>query len=197
VGILPVAAMLVLFGVLIAACSSDSDDGGNDGNGTDATEPADDGDGGDATEPADDGDGDGGSSGSGSATLTIGDESWTFGDVFCAFSQEETFLRSQSFTLSASGETAEGVRIELTAGILDEQEDGRYEGDGVSYAVSVDDVDNSENPTLSWVSLSGLFVEVDPVIQVDGKNVTADTTFQDHVTITADEIPGTLQATCP
>lgn len=199
-GILPIAVMLVLFGVLIAACSSDSDDGGSDGDGADATEPANGGDG-DATEPADDGDGDGGgdggSPGSGNATLTIGDESWSFDDVVCAFSLEQTFIRKQSFTLSAFGETAEGVGIELTVAILDEQEDGRYERDGVSYGILLDDVDNSENPTLAWVSQAGLFGEVEPVILVDGKDVTSDTTFVDHVIITGEEIPGTLRATCP
>lgn len=50
---------------------------------------------------------------------------------------------------------------------------------------------------MNWVSLTGLFSEVEPVILVDGKNVTADTTFQDHVTISGEEIPGTLRATCP
>lgn len=50
---------------------------------------------------------------------------------------------------------------------------------------------------MNWVSLTGLFSEVEPVILVDGKNVTAETTFQDHVTISGEEIPGTLRATCP
>lgn len=141
--------------------------------------------------------GGGGSPGLGSATLTIGDESWSFDDVRCGFSQEETFLRKQSFYLSAFGETADGVRIELSATILDDQENGRYEGDGVSYAIILEDAQDYENPTLSWVSLTGLFGEVEPVIQVDGKNVTADTIFQDHVTISGDKIPGTLKAACP
>ena len=185
--------MLLLFSVLIATCSGDGEDATNGGAGADTTEPAlDDGNGGNG-----DSAGDGGSPGSGSATLTIGDESWSFDDVRCGFSQEETFLRKQSFYLSAFGETAEGVRIELSATILDEQEDGRYEGDGVSYVVSLVDAEDDENPTLNWVSITGLFSEVEPVILVDGKNVTADTTFTDHVTITGDKIPGTLRATCP
>jgi hypothetical protein len=169
-GIMTIAAMLLLVCALISACSSESEDVGN---------------------------GDGGSPGSGSATLTIGDESWSFDEVRCGFSQEETFLPKQSFYLSAFGSTAEGVQIELSATILDEQEDGRYFGNGVSYAVSIVDAEDSESPTFEWVSLTGLFGEVEPVIQVDGKNVTADTSFRDHVTITGNEIPGTLRATCP
>ena len=133
-GVLPVAVMLILLGVVTAACSSDSDDSGNDGDGADATEPAGDGGDGDATEPADDGDGDGdgggdgGSTGSGSATMTIGDESWSFSDVYCAFSQEETGSDRVSFFVSGFSETAEGVRIQLDASIQDEHDDGRYEG---------------------------------------------------------------------
>jgi hypothetical protein len=139
----------------------------------------------------------GGSPGSGSATLTIGDESWSFDDVRCGFSQEETYLPMQSFVLSAFGETATGIRIELSAVILDDQRAGRYEGKGVSYAVSLFDAVDDENPALNWASLTGLFWEVEPVIKVDGKNVMANTTFQDNVTLSGDKIPGTLQATCP
>ena len=192
-GVLPTAAMLLLFSVLTAACSSDGEDAANGGAGADASEPA--------LDQGNSGDGGSGgageSQGSGSATLTIRDESWSFDNVLCWFSQEETFLRKQSFLLSAFGETAEGVRIELSVAILDGQDDGRYEGKGVSYAVSLIDAEDDENPTLNWTSITGLFAEVEPVILVDGKNVTADTTFTDYVTITGAKIPGTLQATCP
>jgi len=49
------------------------------------------------------------------------DKPWSFDDVRCGFSQEETFLRKQSLYLSAFGETTERARIELSATILDEQ----------------------------------------------------------------------------
>jgi len=187
--------MLVLFGVLIVACSSDGDDAGNDGDGAEATEPAD--DGGDATEPADEGDGGGGSGATelGSATVTIGDESWSF-SVNCAFTREETRSDRVSFSLSGSGETAEGVSIQLNASIQDERDDGRYEGDGVTYKASVADAEDFENPSVRWLSL--LFpMEGNSLLQVDGKNVTADMTFRDYVSGAVDEIPGTLEATCP
>lgn len=199
-GVLPIAVMVLLFGVLIAGCSGDGDDAGDDGDGAEATEPAD-GDTGDATEPADDGDGDGDGggddgSGSGSATLSIGDESWSFSDVYCAFTQEETRSERVSFYLSGSGETAEGVRIELNASIEDEQNDGRYKGDGVTYKVSVVDVADFENPAVRWLSL--LFpMEDSSLLQVEGKNVSADMTFRDYVTGAVDEILGTLEGTCP
>ena len=152
-GVLPIAAMLLLFGVLIGACGSDSDDAGNDGDGAEATEPAN--NGGDATEPADDGDGGGGggSTDLGSATVTIGDESWSF-SVYCAFTREETRSDRVSFSLSGSGETAEGVPIQLNASIQDEQDDGRYEGDGVTYKASVADAEDTENPSVRWLSLT-------------------------------------------
>ena len=195
-GLLPIAVMLLVFGMLIAACTSDDDDGGNDGDGADATEPAN--GGGEATEPADDGDGDGGSQGSGSATLAIGNDSWSFDDVFCAFSPEDAGNDRVSFTLSAFGETAEGVRIQLDATIQDPDEAGRYEGNGVIFSVSLDDVEDFANPSVGWLLLTGFFTEVDPVILVDGKTVTVDTIFDDALTDDViEEVPGTLRGTCP
>lgn len=176
-GILRIAAMLLLYGALVTACNSDGEEAGNSGNGKSG--------------------GDGGTPGSGSATLTIGDESWSFDKVLCGFSQEETFLPQQSFVLSAFGETAEGVRIELSVAILDDQNTGRYEGDGVSFGVFLNDGEDGDDHTLNWVSQIGLFGDVEPGIQVDGKNVVADMPFQDHVNITGEKIPGTLQALCP
>ena len=58
------------------------------------------------------------------------------------------------------------------------------------------DIEDFESPALRWISL--LFpMEGDSLLQVDGKSVTAEMAFRDHVTGAVDEIPGTLQATCP
>ena len=68
----------------------------------------------------------------------------------------------------------------------------------MTYGITLADADKIENATLSWFSLSqeGGLYEVEP-IHVDGKNVTADMAFADLVTTIAEDIPGTLRATCP
>ena len=207
--VVPFAAMLLLF-VVIAACSSDSDDTGNGGGDTDATEPADgggdgaDGNGdangdGDANGNGDaNGDGDGGSSGSNSATLTVGSESWSFDVTSCTFTNEESRSDQISFRMSGVGETAEGVPIRLQATIQDIRSEGRYEGDGVIHGVEVRDIDDSESQALDWLSSVEIFAELDPVINVDGKNVTAETTFDDLLTVGEfEDVPGALVAVCP
>ena len=191
--ILPVLAMLLLIGALAAACSSDDD--GDTGD-TDPTATA--------TESADDGDGDGGDGGSGggggsgSATLTVDEESWSFEGIFCAFSPEEAGNDRVSFTMSATGETAEGVRTQLDATIQDPDEQGRYEGEGVIHSVSLNDVEDFENPAVAWSALTGLFGEGEWTIQVDGKSVTAEATFDDERTDDQiEEVAGSLVGTCP
>ncbi len=202
--ILPFAAMLLLFGVLIAACSSDSDDTGNGGAETDApTEPADDGNGdGDATDPPGDGDGDGdgdgGSPAASSATLTVGSESWSFDVTACSFPNEQSGSGQISFRMSGVGETTDGAPVRLQATIQDIQSEGRHEGDGVIHIVEMVDAEDAENPALGWISSVEIFEELEPVINVDGKNVTADTTFDDRLTATEfEDVPGTLVAACP
>ena len=161
---------------------------------SEATEPPDNG-GGDATEPADDGSG-GGSPGSGSATLTIGEESWSFDDIRCATSPEEAGSPTTALLLLAFGETTEGISIRLGATITDGDLGGRYEGDGVSYSVTFVDDENVENPTLNWVAVAD--DDGESAIKIDGRNVTADMLFDDWLTTpVVEEVAGTLRATCP
>jgi len=165
-------------------------DGGSDGDGDGGSDGDGDGDG-DGNGDGDgdgNGDGDGGSPGSGSATLTIGGEAWSFDDVICVFSPEEAGNDFTSFSLSAPGETAEGVQTLLQATILDK-------GNVATYSVSVVDAEDFDNPTLGWSSPHN---PEGPLIKVDGKNVTADTTFDDQLTDDViEEVPGTLHGTCP
>jgi hypothetical protein len=135
-------------------------------------------------------------SGSGSATLTIGDESWSFDDIFCAFSPDEARNERVSFTLSAFGKTAEGVRIQLDATIQDPSREGRYDGEDVIKSVTLDDAEDFENPSVQWTSISG-FGTVELDFQVDGKNVTVDAAFDDGRTDEIETIAGALIATCP
>ncbi|MCZ6726235.1 MAG: hypothetical protein O7A98_02635, partial [Acidobacteria bacterium] len=63
-----------------------------------------------------------GGAGSGSATLTIGSKSWTVTGIYCAFSPEDAGNERVSFTMSGYTETAEGVRVQLHATIMDPEE---------------------------------------------------------------------------
>lgn len=141
---------------------------------------------------------DGGDSGSGAATLTIGSESWTVHNVFCTFSPEDAGNARISFSVSGATETAGGVRVHLDATIQDPKEQGRYEGDGVIHTISIDDIDNFENPTVGWSSIKGAFGDKGDIIHVDGKSVTVETTFDNSLTHDViEETPGKLEGICP
>jgi hypothetical protein len=194
---------VVALSFVLAACGGD-DDAGDSGSGDAvATSPAggggnsadrDDEDGGDEDDAAENGDG-----GDGSATLTIGDEVWEFERVLCAFSLEESQTEDYPFNLSAFGESATGNRIQLTSDIRDPSGEGRYAGDGVTYRVEVDDIDDFENPSVSWGTNDDEIFGGSPVdFQVDGNEVNASGVFDDGLTEDAMEaVPGTLVAVCP
>ena len=173
------------------ACSSGDDDSSTDGDQLTATpEASSDGDGGG------DGNGSGDGAGAGSATLTIGDESWSFDDIFCAFSPEEAGNARVSFFVSSFGESATGARTQLDATIQDPAQEGRYDGENVIKTVSLNDVEDFENPSVDWSSISGFSIaELD--FQVDGKNVAVSAAFNDGTTDDIETVPGTLVATCP
>ena len=137
---------------------------------------------------------DAGGSGSGGATLTIGSESWTFANVHCTLSPQEA--GSPSFTMQGSTETADGVRVHLDAVIQDPKGEGRYAGDGVIHIIGIVD---SKNLAVGWSSMKGgMFGHTPDTIQVDGKSVTAETTFDNTLTNDVDEkTPGKLEGVCP
>jgi hypothetical protein len=196
--------LILIVAAFVAACSDD-DEGGDDAPSStpDASEPAggDDGadDGDDEGSGDDDGDGNGGGGGSGSATLTIGDESWEFDGVLCAFSLEESQSEIFPFNLSAFGESSTGNRTQITADISDPSGEGRYEGEGVTYGVTLDDVEDFENPSVGWTTnTEEFFGGSEPDFRVDGKDVTVEAVFNNSLTEDESEaIPGTLTATCP
>ena len=118
----------------------------------------------------------------------------------CVFSPEEAGHDRVSFSLTGAAETAEGVRVRLVATIQDPQEQGRYEGDGVIHAISINfyDSDDFDNPPVGWSVIAGAFGDSGDIIQVDGKSVTAEATFDNSLTDqVVEKTPGTLEATCP
>lgn len=178
------AAILVL-----AACSSSSDDG------TNTTAPAGSGDttaptGGTDTTAAPAGGGSGGGIGDGgSATLVVGDVTYTFDNFYCLQGSANTGNSRVSFSSGAFGEV-DGVRVQLDVGIQDTNEGDAMTGEGTIHYVSLNDIEDFANPSLSWESFGGSDVEY------DGSNVHAEMTFDDQTTDDFEEIPGTLDAEC-
>lgn len=114
--------------------------------------------------------------GGGGATLTIGDESWTFDSVLCAIGEEQTGQEGAEFVLSALGD---GLQLYVSI-------------DSFGHLVSIDDISDFENPSLGWANSSG-----GEVIEVDGTSISVDTAFDDTVNGSATDVPGTLEASCP
>ena len=129
----------------------------------------------------------------GEATLTIGDQVYTFDNYYCARGVENTMNDSVPFSSGAFGEV-DGNRAQLDASVYDPSEEDRMEGDGVSSSVTFDDVDDFENPVVGWTAGGPLSDAV--VIEYDGGSVFVETTFDNSLTDEFEEIPGTLEATC-
>lgn len=122
--------------------------------------------------------------GAGGATLTIGDETWTFDSVeFCG---KPVSPDTSSFVLIAKlGEW------QLIAEVHDDSGEQRLDGDGVYDTINFQ---NNGDPTQSW--LANLEAAEVKFIVIDGSSVTANTTLN-AVTGLSDDTPGTLEATCP
>ncbi len=118
--------------------------------------------------------------GGGSATLTVGDQVWTFNSVLCAFGEEQIGQPGAEFNLSA---IQDGLQLYVSI-------------DSFGHSVTLDDITDFENPS---VQLGAGFAGGNPeeFIVVDGKNVTATASFVDGTTDSFEGIEGTLEATCP
>lgn len=132
--------------------------------------------------------------GSGSATLTVGDQVFTFDNYYC-FSGEDTGNDRVSFSSGATGDF-EGTRVQLDASIQDPDEQGRVEGEGTIQSVTVNDIEDFENPAVGLEAVSGFIGAPAFTISVEGGRVTAEALFDDTTTDEIEEIPGTLEATC-
>ena len=185
--------MFVTLAMAVACSGSDS---GNSGDSTNAV-PDTSGQGENAS-PADDS-GDQGAAtagGSGQAILTVGDNTWTFDGPYCAFGTDQTQNERVSFSGGAFGKV-EGHRAQLDATIQDPQKQGRYEGDGIIYSVSLNDVEDFENPVVGWSSVRGLVGSADTEFTIDGKHVTVSGAFDNELTDKVESVSGTLDLTCP
>jgi len=123
----------------------------------------------------------------GSATLTIGDETWTFDQVaFCANPPVEP--KDESFVL-----IAKQGDLQLIVRINDDTGAQRLEGEGVYDTI---DFTNIADPTLGvWLASSQ--ADGEQFLVVEGLTVTASANFDDLRTTEFDNVPGTLAAPCP
>lgn len=116
------------------------------------------------------------SEGGGSATFTVGDQTWTFDTVLCAFGEEEIGQEGAEFVLSSIQDG-----LQMYASI-----------DSFGHSVSLDDVENFADPSVSLSTFGD-----DDFIVLDGKNVSAEVGFIDGGGTDLTKTPGTFTATCP
>jgi len=125
----------------------------------------------------------GGAPGSGSASLTVGSESWQFDNFMCVFGHEANQSDEYVFVSLAEGEHTTGERIQLFVQIRDDSGQGRYEGDGVVYEIEMFDVDNLEDPSVHLIATSdSRYGDVSAVVSINGDSVTAEGMFFDDAT---------------
>jgi hypothetical protein len=183
----------------LAACGDNGDDATQPSTGADSTQTAAaaGAEAASATEMAATPAAGGGGGDRGSATLTIGDETWEF-DVFqCVFGHENTRSDVYSFVSDSRGQHSNGNNLQMQATIRDDAGQGRYEGD-VVFEVQLDDISDFANPSVSWsASSGGIFGGGDLTITIDGDDLTAEGTFDDGLTdAELEAVPGTLEGTC-
>ena len=117
------------------------------------------------------------SPGSGSATLTVGGETWQFDSVLCAFGEQQIGQEGAEFVLSAIDN---GLQLYATI-------------DSYGHSVSLNDIEDFENPSVSLESdwSTGEFIEL------SGKQVRATALFVDYTSDSLAGTEGTLVAVCP
>ena len=113
--------------------------------------------------------------GGGSARLVVGDQEWAFDSVLCAFGEDQIGQEGAEFVLSSIQDG-----LQLYASI-----------DTFGHSISLDDIEDFENPSVSLAS------DGDGFISVDGTSISAATEFVDFSGDDLTSTPGTLEATCP
>lgn len=111
----------------------------------------------------------------GSASLTVGGQTYSFDGVLCAFGEDETAQVDAEFVMSA---VADGTQLYFTI-------------DQFGHKVSLDDVEDFENPSVGWDSRGEEF------IQIDGRSASGEADFVDGTTEGQDTVTGTFEAICP
>lgn len=121
----------------------------------------------------------------GFATLTVGDQTWEFQGVLCAFGEEEIGQEGAEFVLSS---LQDGLQLYVSI-------------DSFGHSVSINDIEDFENPSVGFVAGGPIAAVVGgdaDIVSVDGNQVTATGLFLDETDEDSFEgVEGTLTATCP
>jgi hypothetical protein len=113
--------------------------------------------------------------GGGSATLTMGDRTWTFDSVLCAIGEEETGQEGAEFVLSS---IQDGLQFYVSI-------------DSFGHSVSLNDIEDFENPSVALVSDFGAA----EFIEVDGRNVSGEVTMVQEDGTGGE--PASFEGSCP
>ena len=131
----------------------------------------------------------GGGEGSGSASLTIDGTTHVFDGFVCAFGHDNTESETYSFSSNAFGEI-EGARVQFQVNVRDPDGEGRTEGDGVIPDITLDDIDDFENPSVSFFTRADKFS-----LTIEGDHLTGEGVIYDDVAF-VEGVPVSLDATC-
>jgi hypothetical protein len=124
--------------------------------------------------------------GGGGATFTANGQTWEFSGVLCAFGEDQIGQPGAVFNLSA---IADG--LQLYASIDDS---------GASHTLSLNDIENFENPSVSLSVGSFLASAVGApaeFLTLDGNDVSAAVVMIDDITSQPTAEPAEFSATCP
>lgn len=113
--------------------------------------------------------------GGGSATLTAGDQTWTFDSVLCAFGEEEIGQEGAEFVLSS---IQDGLQFYISI-------------DDFGQFVSINDIEDFENPSVALYNDGA----AEEFITLDGKNVSGEVTLIDENG--GGEVESSFEGTCP
>lgn len=123
--------------------------------------------------------------GGGGATLTVGDESWTFDSVLCAFGEDEIGQEGAELVVSS---IQDGLQLYVSI-------------DSFGHSTTLDDVEDFENPSVGLLAggpVASLGGGEEEFIDVDGRDVTAEAQFTDALANEPNAMTaGTLDATRP
>lgn len=124
------------------------------------------------------------SEGGGSATLEVGEQTWTFDKLLCAFGPDQIGDPDAEFVLSS---IQDGLQLYVSV-------------DGFGHSVSLNDITDFENPSVD-LSADSFTAEMsgEPAefVVVSGKDISATAGFIDGQSDGLDAVEGTLVATCP
>jgi len=136
-----------------------------------------------------------GNSSSGSATLTIGDESWTF-DVSKCFFPGQFIDETVVFLMNGTVAIPDNGMLALKVGISGSTVPGRQLSHTISIFSFIGDDRRAVKEDIRW-SASARLSGDDGFILVENKHVTAETLFENDLASGEEAKGGTLEATCP